>query len=133
MNQQQLINLAFTAADNAYAPYSNYKVGACLLCKDGNYFLGANIENASYGATNCAERSAVFAAYSYGYRKDDFDTLCIVCYGNTIAAPCGICRQVLSELLNEDTPIVLSNGIDMQITNIKELLPFSFSKDDLVK
>ena len=131
MNQQQLINLAFTSADNAYAPYSNYKVGACLLCKDGNYFLGANIENASYGATNCAERSAVFAAYSYGYRKDDFDTLCIVCYGKTIAAPCGICRQVLSELLNQDTPIVLANKENSMVTTIAELLPMQFTSEDM--
>ena len=87
----------------------------------------------SYGATNCGERSAIFGAYSYGYRKDDIEVLAIVTDGGRIGAPCGICRQVLSELLNEDTPIVLSNGIDMQITNIKELLPFSFSKDDLVK
>ncbi|MCI7222370.1 MAG: cytidine deaminase [Erysipelotrichaceae bacterium] len=130
---QDVLNEAFEAMKDAYAPYSNYHVGACVKCKDGRMFRGVNIENASYGATNCGERSAIFGAYSYGYRKDDIEVLAIVTDGGRIGAPCGICRQVLSELLNEDTPIVLSNGIDMQITNIKELLPFSFSKDDLVK
>ena len=130
---QDVLNEAFEAMKDAYAPYSNYHVGACVKCKDGRMFRGVNIENASYGATNCGERSAIFGAYSYGYRKDDIEVLAIVTDGGRIGAPCGICRQVLSELLNEDTPLVLSNGIDMQITNIKELLPFSFSKDDLVK
>lgn len=131
MEQQQLIDLAFTAADNAYAPYSNYKVGACVVCKDGNHFLGANIENASYGATNCAERSAIFAAYSYGYRKEDIETLCIVSYGKRLAAPCGICRQVLCELLDHKTPIVLSNREETVVTNIDELLPMQFTDEDL--
>ena len=131
MEQQELIKLAFTAAENAYAPYSNYKVGACISCKDGNHFLGANIENASFGATNCAERSAVFAAYSYGYRKDDIEALCIVSYGKKLAAPCGICRQVLCELLNHDTPIILSNGTETKVTNIDELLPMQFNEEDL--
>ena len=130
---QDVLNEAFEAMKDAYAPYSNYHVGACVKCKDGRMFRGVNIENASYGATNCGERSAIFGSYSYGYRKDDIEVLAIVTDGGRIGAPCGICRQVLSELLNEDTPIVLSNGIDVQITNIKELLPFSFSKDDLVK
>ena len=130
---QDVLNEAFEAMKDAYAPYSNYHVGACVKCKDGRMFRGVNIENASYGATNCGERSAIFGAYSYGYRKDDIEVLAIVTDGGRIGAPCGICRQVLSDLLNEDTPIVLSNGIDVQITNIKELLPFSFSKDDLVK
>ena len=130
---QDVLNEAFEAMKDAYAPYSNYHVGACVKCKDGRMFRGVNIENASYGATNCGERSAIFGAYSYGYRKDDIEVLAIVTDVGRIGAPCGICRQVLSELLNEDTPLVLSNGIDVQITNIKELLPFSFSKDDLVK
>lgn len=132
MDQQELINLAFTAAENAYAPYSNYKVGACVLCKDGNHILGANIENASFGATNCAERSAIFATYSYGYRKEDIQALCIVSYGKKLAAPCGICRQVLCELLEHDTPIILSNGIETKVTNIDELLPMQFNEEDLV-
>ena len=131
MTKEELIKEAFKAMENAYAPYSNYHVGACLLCKDGTTFYGANIENASFGGTNCAERSAVFAAYSRGYRKDDIEALAIVSDGKRIAAPCGICRQVLSELLNQDTPIYLSNGKDEMETDINELLPFQFSGEDL--
>ncbi|MDD5791319.1 MAG: cytidine deaminase [Erysipelotrichaceae bacterium] len=131
MTIEELLNKAFEAMDNAYAPYSNYHVGACVLCKDGRTFLGANIENASFGATNCAERTAIFATYANGYRKDDIEALAIVSDGKRVAAPCGICRQVLSELLNQDTPIILSNGKDRVDTNIKELLPMQFNGDDL--
>ncbi|MBR2701846.1 MAG: cytidine deaminase [Erysipelotrichaceae bacterium] len=131
MENKEILELAFKAMDNAYAPYSNFHVGACVSCKDGSYFLGANIENASYGATNCGERSAVFAAYSNGYRKDDIEKLAIVCDGHRIATPCGICRQVLSELLNPDTPIVLSDGEHVLETNMKELLPLQFGPEDL--
>ena len=105
MTKEELIAEAFKAMENAYAPYSKYHVGAAVLTTDGTVFWGANIENASYGATNCAERSAVFAAYSRGYRKDTIEALAIVSDGERIAAPCGICRQVLSELLKADTPI----------------------------
>ena len=128
-----LVEKAFKAMENAYAPYSNYNVGACVECFDGNYFIGANIENASFGATNCAERSAVFACYSNGYRKDDIKALAIVSDGDRIAAPCGICRQVLNELLNEDTPIILTNGKDYLETNIKNLLPLSFELEDVIR
>ena len=131
MTHEELVKEAFKAMDNAYAPYSKYHVGACVLCKDGRTFYGATIENASYGATNCGERSAVFAAYSYGYRKDDIEALAIVSDGKRIGTPCGICRQVLSELLNQDTPIILSNGVDTVETTIAQLLPMQFGTDDL--
>ena len=131
MSKEELVKKAFEAMDNAYAPYSNYHVGACVLCKDGTTFLGANIENASYGATNCGERSAVFAAYSNGYRKKDIEALAIVSDGKKVGTPCGICRQVLSELLEPDTPIILSNGIETRETNIGDLLPDSFGVEDL--
>lgn len=131
MTHEELVNEAFKAMENAYAPYSNYHVGACVLCKDGTTFYGANIENASYGGTNCGERSAIFAAYSRGYRKQDIDAIAIVSDGKRIGTPCGICRQVLSELLEPDTPIILSNGTDKMVTNVAKLLPFSFSSEDL--
>ncbi len=133
MERNELIQEAFKAMENAYAPYSNYHVGAAVLCTDGKVFLGANIENASFGATNCAERSAVFAAYSNGYRKDTIEALAIVSDGGRIAAPCGICRQVLSELLKPDTPIWLSNGRDDCDTNMEELLPMQFSQEDVLR
>lgn len=131
MNREQLIQEAFKAMHNAYAPYSNYHVGAAVLTKDGNVTYGANIENASFGATNCAERSAVFAAYSNGYRKEDILAVAIVSDGERIGTPCGICRQVLSELLLQDTPIYLSNGKDTMDTTIAELLPMQFSETDV--
>ena len=131
MTHEELVKEAFKAMDNAYAPYSNYHVGACVLCTDGSLFYGANIENASYGGTNCGERSAVFAAYSMGYRKKDIEALAIVTDGKRIGTPCGICRQVLSELLEQDTPIILSNGKDTMVTNIFKLLPYQFSSEDL--
>ena len=126
-----LLDKAFEAMGNAYAPYSNYHVGACVKTKDGQYFMGANIENASYGATNCGERSAVFACYSQGYRKEDIEGIAIVTDGLTLGTPCGICRQVLSELLEQDTPIYLSNNETEMTTSMQELLPFAFGKKDL--
>ncbi len=133
MERKELVELAFKAMENAYAPYSNYHVGAALLTKDGKIFYGANIENASFGATNCAERSAVFSAYSNGYRKDDIEAIAIVSDGDKLAGPCGICRQVLSELLNQDTPIYLSNRKEEMTTNIHDLLPMQFGLEDVIR
>ncbi|MDR1795359.1 MAG: cytidine deaminase [Erysipelotrichaceae bacterium] len=131
MEYEKVIEQAFLAMGNAYAPYSNYHVGAAVETFDGRYFLGANIENASYGATVCGERSAIFNAYSNGVRKNDIKAIAIVSDGKRLGSPCGICRQVLSELLKGDTPIVLSNGKDSRITTIDEILPDSFSSEDL--
>ena len=128
---QDLLERAFKAMENAYAPYSNYHVGACVVTKDNKYFIGANIENASYGLTNCAERNAIFQAYSNGYRKRDIEAIAIVSEGKTLATPCGACRQVLVELLEKHTPIVLSNHNIEKVTNIQELLPMSFTEEDL--
>lgn len=128
---QDLLERAFKVMENAYAPYSNYHVGACVVTKDNKYFIGANIENASYGLTNCAERNAIFQAYSNGYRKNDIQAIAIVSDGKTLATPCGACRQVLVELLERDTPIILSNHKIEKITDIQELLPMSFTDEDL--
>jgi cytidine deaminase len=128
---QDILDRAFKAMENAYAPYSNYSVGACVLTKDNKYFIGANIENASYGLTNCAERNAIFQAYSNGYRKKDIEAIAIVSDGKTLATPCGACRQVLVELLEKHTPIVLSNHKMEKVTNIEELMPMSFTEEDL--
>lgn len=122
---------AYKAMENAYAPYSNFFVGACVKTKDGNYFIGANVENASYGLTNCAERNAIFQAYSNGYRQDDIEAIAIVGKRNTLITPCGACRQVLVELLKRDTPIVLGTKDEVVVTNIEELMPMSFTSDSL--
>lgn len=131
MEDQELIKLAFEAHSHSYSPYSHFKVGACVLCSDGHYFLGANIENASFGATNCAERSAIFAAYSNGYRKDDIVKMAVVTSADTLTPPCGICRQVLSELVNPHMPIILANKNEQKQTDIAELMPFSFGAEDM--
>ena len=133
MTREELIEEAFKAMENSYAPYSNYHVGAAVLTKDGKVFWGANIENASFGATNCGERSTIFAAYSNGYRKDTIEALAIVSDGDRIAAPCGICRQVLSELITGDTPIYLSNRKDEMDTCMNELLPYQFTTEDVCR
>ncbi len=127
----ELLKKAYEAMDNAYAPYSNFHVGACVKTKDGKYHMGANIENASYGLTNCAERSALFHVFSLGYRQDDIESMAIVGQGNTLITPCGACRQVLVELLKKDTPIVLGTGEKVLVTNIVELMPMAFTSDDL--
>lgn len=129
---KDILEKSFEVMEKAYAPYSNYHVGACVKTKDGKYHVGANIENASYGLTNCAERSAIFHVYSLGYRKDDIEVMAVTTCGNTLGAPCGACRQVLVELLNQDTPIVIANTKNqVMVTNIKEILPFSFTNEDL--
>ena len=133
LSREELIREAFRAMNNAYAPYSPYHVGAAVLTDDGKVFLGANIENASFGATNCAERSAVFSAYSNGYHKNRIKALAIVSDGDRIAAPCGICRQVLCELIDHHTPIYLSNGREEKDTDIDELLPMQFSEEDVLR
>ncbi|MCR5450013.1 MAG: cytidine deaminase [Solobacterium sp.] len=133
MTKDELISEAFKAMENAYAPYSNYHVGACVETTDGKLFYGANIENASYGATICAERNAVFAAYSNGYRKEQIKALAIVSDGDRIAAPCGICRQVLCELVGQTMPIYLSNGKAEMMTCIEKLLPMQFGLEDVIR
>lgn len=116
--------------DNAYTPYSNFNVAACVETKDDVYF-GANIENASYGLSNCAERSALFHAYSEGVRKEDILSLTIVTKQDELIFPCGACRQVMVELLKPDTKVVISNGVETMETNIAELMPHSFSQEQL--
>jgi len=131
MERKEILEKAFAAMKNAYAPYSKYQVGACVACKDGNYFIGANIENASYPAGICGERNAIFSCFAHGYRKEDIEAIAIVTSGKSLGTPCGVCRQVLSECLLPLTPIHLSNGLEEMDTNIKELLPFNFSAEDL--
>lgn len=131
MEYKDILDKAFEVIDNAYAPYSNYHVAACVKTKDNNYFIGVNVENAAYSPTMCGERNAIFNAYSHGYRKEDIHSIAIVTDGKRIGTPCGVCRQVLVELIEGDTPIVLSNKKDVMITNINKLLPYSFNEKDL--
>jgi cytidine deaminase len=117
---------------NTYAVYSHFKVSAAIRLKDGTIINGVNVENAAYGLSNCAERSALFAAYSRGYKKEDIVEMALTTEQNKIITPCGACRQVMSELVPADTPIVMGDkdGNTKTVKNL-ELLPFAFTKKDL--
>ncbi len=128
---QYLVDEAYEAQKNAYAPYSRFKVGACCELKDGTFIHGCNIENAAYGSSMCAERNAVFQTYCRGYHKEDIVALAIVGDGPTLISPCGSCRQVLGELLDPETPIILGARDRYEVTNIKELLPRTFTSEDM--
>ena len=131
MLYQTIIDKAFEASKNSYSPYSNFKVGACLKTKDGKYFIGTNIENASYGTSMCAERNAIYSAYCNGYRKNDIELLAVVASSDKIISPCGICRQVMSELLPENCLIILANLQEYKTILMKELLPMAFTEENL--
>ena len=132
MNRKELIDHAFSAMKNSYAPYSNYHVGASVACKDGRVFYGANIENASYPLSMCAERVAMFNAYMSGVEYDDIVALAVVADTDSPVSPCGACRQVMAELLPRNTIIYLANlKGEIKECSIDELLPYSFSGDDL--
>lgn len=128
MNDKELLQLAIVAAKKAYVPYSNFSVGAAVLLKNGEIITGCNIENASYGLTNCAERTALFAAYAKGYDKMDIVKIAVVADTKTPVSPCGACRQVLLELVKNNCPIFLSNFSlqPIQQTTPQEMLPFGF-------
>ena len=134
MEKTQLIEKAKNARKLSYSPYSKFAVGAALLCKDGKVFEGANVENASYPLCMCAERNALYIAMMNGYKKSDFVALAIVADTDEPCSPCGACRQVISELFPKESKIYLANlKGDTKETDIEELLPFSFSGDDLNK
>ena len=117
---------------NTYAVYSHFKVSAAIRLKDGTIINGVNVENAAYGLSNCAERSALFAAYSRGYKKEDIVEMALTTEQNKIITPCGACRQVMSELVPADAPIVMGDkdGNTKTVKNL-ELLPFAFTEKDL--
>ncbi|MDD4843999.1 MAG: cytidine deaminase [Anaerotignum sp.] len=129
MENQELIVLAKEAMEKAYAPYSKFKVGAALLAKDGTVFFGCNVENASFGATICAERTAVTKAISEGVRE--FEKIAVVASSGDYAAPCGICRQVLYEFMPEGEVILDSDAEGMKVMKLKELLPMGFRGEDI--
>jgi len=132
--REELVERALAARKRAYSPYSDFCVGAALLCDDGEIFEGANVENASYGACNCAERTALFTAIYAGKRK--FRAIAIVGAkrGEEVTAfcsPCGICRQVLAEFCPHDAEVILFDGKKMKIKTIAELLPEMFDGSEL--
>lgn len=132
MTKEDLVYEAIEARDLSYSPYSKFAVGAALLTKDGEIYRGANIENASFSLTMCAERNAIFNAYCHGVTQDDIEALAIVADTELPVSPCGSCRQVLSELFPHDKKIYLANlRGDIKETTVDELLPYSFDSDDI--
>ena len=126
---KELIELAQKAKEKAYAPYSGFKVGACLAASSGRLYTGCNIENASYGATVCAERTAVFKAVSEGERE--FEAMALVSDAGKPVLPCGLCRQVLAEFSSKMLVISAVNANEYRIFSLKEILPEAFSKADM--
>ena len=126
MSDTSLVNLAIEVSKNVYVPYSPFPIGGALKTKDGHIFLGCNIENASFGLTNCGERTAIFKAVSEGYRE--FSELAI--YGKTEkpVSPCGACRQVMSEFFESSVEVTLiSKNGETVVMTVEELLPYSFT------
>ena len=122
-----LLALARSTREQAYAPYSNFPVGAALLTRDGRRFSGCNVENAAYGLCNCAERTALFSAVAAGCRPGDFAALAVIADTDAPVSPCGACRQVMSELCDDAMPVLLANlHGDTQQTSVAALLPGSF-------
>lgn len=136
LDKKSLVDTAIGAMKKAYAPYSNYFVGAALLTSDGKVYTGCNIENSAYSPTNCAERTAFFKAVSEGERS--FSAIAVVGGPSGdirgFAAPCGVCRQVMAEFCDVKTfDIVLFDGAKIETFKLEELLPLSFGADDLAK
>ena len=134
MKDNELVALAKKAAENAYVPYSGYTVGAALLAKNGRVYLGCNIENAAYGPTNCAERTAFFKAVSEGERY--FEAIAVVGGKNLdfrdYFTPCGVCRQVMAEFCDESFRVLVGkNGEEYLSLTLGEILPHTFSPKSL--
>lgn len=132
MTDTQLIEAAKAAMENAYVPYSHFHVGAALLTKSGKVFTGFNIENAAYSVCNCAERTAIFKAFSEN--EKEYAALAVIAPSGRPVPPCGACRQVMSELCPPDMRVILANlHGDVQVTTVKELLPGAFLAGDMKK
>ncbi|MBI4733501.1 MAG: cytidine deaminase [Rubrobacteridae bacterium] len=129
IDENSLIESALNARLDAYAPYSGFRVGAAVLCDDGRVFTGANVENASYGLSICAERVAIANAVSAGYRR--FEMLVIATDSEIPSSPCGACRQVLSEFGPETVVVMVNLAGAIERTKIKELLPLAFTNQQI--
>lgn len=130
MTDRELVDLAFTMREKAYVPYSKFSVGAALMCADGTVFTGCNVENAAYGSTICAERTAVVKAVTYG-RRDDWKVLAIAGGGEDYCWPCGACRQMLYEFCPELTVLVARGDHEFVKVSLSELLPHGFGPKSL--
>jgi cytidine deaminase len=127
MDADRLMQQALQAREQAYAPYSNFRVGAALETRDGRVFHGCNVENAAYGLCNCAERTALFSAIAAGCRPGDILHLAVVGDTDQPVSPCGACRQVMAELIGAEAPVLLGNldGARRE-TTVGALIPDAF-------
>lgn len=130
VDYKDLVSMAYEAATFAYAPYSNYNVGAALLTKSGKIYTGCNVECASYGGTNCAERTALFKAISEG--EKEFEAIAIVSGSKDFTFPCGICRQVLAEF-GLELDVIVAQDLDYKVYKLSELIPHAFTPAELNK
>ena len=130
MTDQELVRTAFSMQERSYAPYSGFAVGAALLCADGSVFTGCNVENAAYGSTICAERTALLKAVSEGHR-DDWQVMAIAGRGEDYCWPCGSCRQMLYEFAPNLKLLVARGNGDVLTTSLAELLPRGFGPKSL--
>ncbi len=118
--------------ENSYSPYSHFRVASIAVMKDGREFGGVNVENASYGASICAERSAILSAISAGYKRYDFETLYVMCDNDKIGMSCFVCRMVISEMFEPDKKIIAMNpNGDEEVHTVSELCPYPFGEEDL--
>ena len=129
MEPDELLEISKKAAENSYSPYSRFRVGAAILCADGSVVSGANVENRSFGLTNCAERTAVFSAVASG--KRDFLAIAITCLdADSPVSPCGACRQVISEFMSPDGPVYFQDaGGNIVKTTVGGLFPYDALHD----
>lgn len=134
MTKEQLATMAKEAMGQAYSPYSGYKVGAALLCKDGSVFTGCNVENAGFSATNCAERTAFFKAVSEGKREFEAIAICGGKDGKVEGRfpPCGVCRQVMREFCEDEFQIHLLKPNGIETYTLSQLLPVSFRPENII-
>ena len=130
MTDRELVERAFDMLAFSYVPYSKFPVGAALECGDGTVFTGCNVENAAYGSTICAERTALVKAVSEGYR-DDFSRLAVVGNSKDYCWPCGACRQMLYEFAPDLTLLVARGDHEFVRTTLRELMPHGFGPKDL--
>ncbi len=130
MDSDKLMELAKAAAKNSYSPYSGFSVGAALLCSDGSVYTGCNVENVSFSATNCAERTAVFSAIADGKRS--FVKIAVAAFQKDgsmlLTPPCGVCRQVLCEFCGKDLDVILTDGKEIIEKKLGSLMPLAFEK-----
>lgn len=132
MENKLLVEKAIKVMENTYSPYSKFPVGAAILMTDGTIFVGTNVENASFGATICAERSAIVSAVAKGYKPGDFEKIAVISKMHNITPPCAVCRQVLVEFFKPNAEVLMANyNQEYTVATVSDLVPYSFTEEEL--